>query len=132
MQEISLKTMMFQKAIPESTIVRSQSETASCPDESDDEEFEGFSSVEIANAEIQCKKALDRCRRELAKLETCDETEDDEEEEIHPTSMCLMLCSHKLIIVSITKNDIKLKMITYLFKKFKLSISQTSDWHIII
>ena len=95
MQEISLKTMMFQKVIPSSTIVRSQSETASCLDESDDEEFEGFSVVDIANAEIQCKKALDRCRRELAKLETCDVTEDDDEVEIHPTSMCLISCSHK-------------------------------------
>ena len=86
---------MFQKVIPESTIVRSQSETASCLDDSDDEEFEGFSPVEIANAEIQCKKALDRCRRELAKLESCELIEDVEEEEIHPTSMCLMSCSHK-------------------------------------
>ena len=94
---------MFQKAIPESTIVRSQSETASCLDESDDEEFEGFSATEIENAEIQCKQALDRCRREFAKLENCEVIEDDNEEEIHPTSMCIMSCSHKLIIRSVSQ-----------------------------
>ena len=89
---------MFQKAIPESTIVRSQS--VSCPDESDDdEEFEGFSAVEIEKAEIQCKKALDRCRRELAKVEACGVIEDDDDE-LHLASvsrgkgMCLMYCSH--------------------------------------
>ena len=71
---------MFQKAIPESTIVRPQSVTPSCPDDSDDdEEFEGFSPVEIEKAEIQCKKALDRCRRELAKVETCEVIEDDDD-----------------------------------------------------
>ena len=79
---------MFQKTIPESTIIKPQSATASCPDESDDEEFEGFSPGEIENAEIQCKKGLDRCRRELAKVETCEVTEDDDDE-IHLTSMCL-------------------------------------------
>ena len=86
---------MFQKAIPASTIVRSQSETASCLDDSDDEEFEGFSPVEIANAEIQCQKALDRCRRELAKGETCGVIE-DVDDDIHRLTMfrgkgmCLM------------------------------------------
>ena len=88
MQEISLNTIlwMFQKAIPESTIVRAQSATASCPDESDDEEFEGFSPTEIDNAEKHCEKELDRCRRELAKAETCEIIEDDDEE-IHLISV---------------------------------------------
>ena len=87
---------MFQKSIPESTIVRSQSATASCPDESDDEEFEGFSAAEIENAEIQCKKALDRCRRELAKVETCEVIEDDDAESVsRGKGMCLLSCSHK-------------------------------------
>ena len=96
---------MFQKVIPESTIVRSQSETASCPDDSDDEEFEGFSAAEIANTELQCKKALDRCRRELAKVETCVVIEDDDEENVsRGKGMCLMSCSHKLIILAIRKS----------------------------
>ena len=93
---------MFQKVIPESTIVRSQSETASCLNDSDDEEFEGFSAADIANAEILCKKALDRCRRELAKVETCEEIEDDDDETVsRGKGMCLMSCSHKLIILAI-------------------------------
>ena len=110
---------MFQKAIPESTVVRSQSAIASCPDESDDDKFEGFSPGEIENAEIQCKKGLDRCRRELAKVETCELIEDDDDEIYltsmsHGKGMCLMCSSHKLIIMSISKNKLKCWMITKL------------------
>ena len=49
-------------------------------DDSDDEEFEGYSDKEIKTAKRRCQKELKRCHRKLAKMETGDLVEDEEEE----------------------------------------------------
>ena len=74
-------TCTFQKSVPESTVVKSRSGKACYLDDSDDEEFEGYSFGDIETAERRCNKKLKRSQRELAKLESPNLVLEEEEEE---------------------------------------------------
>ncbi|KAI0221202.1 hypothetical protein LSAT2_027407 [Lamellibrachia satsuma] len=69
-----------EKTIPGSTVASSCSVRACYLDDSDGEEFEGYSDKEIKTAKRRCQKELKRCHRKLAKMETGDLVEDEEEE----------------------------------------------------
>ena len=72
---------IFQKIIPESTVVKSRSGKGCYLDDSDDEEFEGFSFGDIEAAENRHNRKLKRSQRELAKLKSSDLELDKEEDE---------------------------------------------------
>ena len=72
---------IFQKTIPECTVVKSRSGKGCYLDDSDDEEFEGYSFGDIEAAEKICNRKLKRSQRELAKLKSSNLELDEEEDE---------------------------------------------------
>jgi len=73
--------LIFQKVIPERTVVKSRSGKACYLDDSDSEEFLGYSFGDLEAAEKRCNRKLKRSQRELAKLQSADLQLDEEDEE---------------------------------------------------
>ena len=72
---------IFQKSIPQSTVVKSRSGKGCYLDDSEDEEFEGYSFGDLQAAEKRYNRKLKRSQRELAKLKSSNLDLYEEEEE---------------------------------------------------
>ncbi|KAK2176512.1 hypothetical protein NP493_660g02003 [Ridgeia piscesae] len=89
--------LKIKKSIPESTVVKSRSGKGCYLDDSDDEEFEGYSFGDIEAAEKRYNRKLKRSQCELAKLKSSNLELDEEEDET----------SHDTLLVEPTRDKTK-------------------------